>query len=413
VNQEAPARQAASFFAAFHFRDFRLLWGGLTISNLGTWMQFTAMGYFISHAAGSPQRAALDLGILGAARAVPVLVLSPIAGVVADTFPRRRVLLSANAVMVLEALALALLALAHALSIGWVIGLQAVNAAAQAFDSPTRQSWLPLLVDRPTMGNAIGLNSVALNLPAIVGPVLAAQLIAHDGLALAFFVNAIATCAVLIAVGLMRRSPPGTARREPLLVSIRYGVVFLRDHPVLRWIVLAFLLTALLVRPYSHLIPAFTVNLLHADVRGLGWAVAASGFGGFCGSLATAYFGARRNRVHIWLSAGLVMSGGVALLGLAPTLVLSLPILFVIGLGTLTFLGATQTLLQMLSPDEVRGRAVSVYTMIVFGFIPLGTLLVGALASVAGLRFSFVLAGALSVLVFLLIWLRRPVVRTA
>ncbi|HTJ27664.1 MAG TPA: MFS transporter [Candidatus Limnocylindria bacterium] len=408
-----PTPQAASLFAAFRFRDFRLLWGGLTVSNLGTWMQFTAMGYFISHAAGSPHRAALELGVLGAARAVPVLLLSPIAGVVADTVSRRRVLIAANVVLVLEALALACLAASHALSIGWLIALQAVNAAAQAFDSPTRQSWLPLLVDRPTMGNAIGLNSVALNAPAIAGPLLAAQLIEHDGLALAFFVNALATCVVMVAIGLMRRSPPREARRESLLVSIRCGIAFLRDHPVLRWIVLAFFVTALLVRPYSHLIPAFAINLLHADARGLGWAVAASGVGGLCGSVATAYFGARRRRARIWLSAGLVMSGGVALLGLVPTLAFSLPLLFVIGFGTLTFLGATQTLLQMLSPDELRGRAISVYTMIVFGFIPLGSLVVGALAASAGLRGAFSLAGTLCMLLFLVIWLRRPIVRTA
>jgi MFS family permease len=413
VHPVVPAPRAASLFAAFRFRDFRLLWGGLTVSNLGTWMQFTAMGYFVSHAAGSPHRAALQLGILGAARAVPVLLLSPIAGVVADTVSRRRVLIVTNTVLALEALALALLAASHALAFAWLVALQAVSAAAQAFDSPTRQSWLPLLVDRPTMGNAIGLNSVALNAPAIAGPLLAAQLISHNGLAVAFLVNAVATCAVLIAVAAMRHAPPFATRREPLLVSIRYGIVFLYEHPVLRWIVLTFFVTALLVRPYSHLIPAFVVNLLHADARGLGWAVAASGAGGLCGAFVTAYFGSRNSRARIWLSAGLVMSGGVALLGFAPTLMLTLPLLFVIGVGTLMFLGATQTLVQMLSPDELRGRAISVYTMIVFGFIPLGSLIVGVLAAWAGLRGAFTIAGLLCLVLFVLVWFTRPIVRAA
>lgn len=389
-----------------------MLWGGLVISNLGTWMQFTAMGYFITHAAASPHRAVLDLGFLGAARAVPVLLLSPIAGVVADTVPRRRVLLAANVVMTLEALALALIAGSHRLTIAWLIALQAVNAAAQAFDSPTRQSWIPLLVDRPSMGNAIGLNSVALNAPAIIGPVLAGQLIAHDGLAISFSVNALATLAVIIAVSLMQSSPKRTTPDEPMLVSIRYGIAFLWGHPVLRWIILAFLVSALLDRPYSHLIPAFAVNLLHADARGLGWAIAASGAGGLCGSLATAYFGTWQRRSLVWLTAGLVMSGGIVVLGFTQTLALSLPILFIIGFGTVAFLGAAQTLVQMLSPEEVRGRAVSVYTMIVFGFIPLGSLLVGAIASFAGLRWAFVLVGALCLMLFLAIWLLRPNVRT-
>lgn len=400
-------------FAAFRFRDFRMLWGGLIISNLGTWMQFTAMGYFITHAAGSPHRAVLDLGLLGAARAVPVLVLSPIAGVVADTVPRRRVLLTANVVMTFEALALALLAGSHHLSIPSLIGLQTVNAAAQAFDSPARQSWIPLLVDRPLMGNAIGLNSVALNAPAIVGPVFAGQLIAHNGLAIAFYVNALATLSVIIAVSLMQRSGCVVVRRESILVSIRYGIRFLRGHPILRWIMLAFLVSALLDRPYSHLIPSFSVNLLHADARGLGWTIAASGAGGFCGSLATAYSGAWERRSLIWLIAGLVMSGGIVVLGLTPTLALALPVLFIIGFGTVTFLGTAQTLVQMLSPEEVRGRAVSVYTMIVFGFIPLGSLLVGAIASFAGLRSAFVLVGGLCLVLFLAVWLWRPAIRAA
>ena len=399
-------------FAAFRHRDFRMLWGGLVVSNLGMWMQFTAMGYFITHAAGGSHRAVLDLGLLGAARAVPVLLLSPIAGVVADTVPRRRVLLAANGVMALEALALALLAGSHRLSIPWLFALQIIDAAAQAFDSPTRQSWIPLLVDRPLMGNAIGLNSVALNAPAIVGPVLAGQLIAHDGLAIAFSVNALATLSVIVAVSLMRRSSKTTARREPMLVSIRYGIGFLRRHPVLRWIMLTFLVSALLDRPYSHLIPAFSVNLLHADARGLGWTIAASGVGGLCGSLATAYFGTWQRRSLVWLASGLVMSGGIVVLGLTPTLALSLPVLFIIGFGTVAFLGTAQTLVQILSPDEVRGRAVSVYTMIVFGFIPLGSLLVGTIASFAGLRSAFVLVGGLCVVLFLAVWIWRPIIRT-
>ena len=151
----------ASILTALRYRDFRLLWLGLLISNLGTWMQFTAMGYFVARMAGTPHRAALYLGIIGAARAVPVFLFSPVAGVVADTWPRRRVLLAANVVMSLCALALAVLASAKFLNLAWLVVISSVNACAQSFDSPARQSWVPLLVDRAYVGNAIGLNSVA------------------------------------------------------------------------------------------------------------------------------------------------------------------------------------------------------------------------------------------------------------
>jgi MFS family permease len=402
----------ASILTALRYRDFRLLWLGLLISNLGTWMQFTAMGFFVARMAGSPHQAALDLGVLGAARAIPVLLLSPLAGVVADQLPRRRVLFVTNTTMALAALLLALLATAHRLEMVGLVLLSALSSAAMGFDSPTRQSWVPLLVDREYVGNAVGLNSVAFNAPAVIGPALAGLLIVWIGVAGAFYFNAAATLAVVAAVMMMRPSPPSAARSQPTLHAMGHGIAFIASHPALRWIVLAQLVTALLTRPYSQLIPALAVNVLHADARGLGWAVSAIGVGGFGGALVTAYFAQRERRSVLWLQSGLLMSAGVLALGFVPTLALTLPVLFAIGVGTLASLGATNTLIQMLSPEDVRGRALSIYTMIAIGVVPLGALLDGAIAAVIGLRLTFVLAGALCAALFLAIWFVRPAVRT-
>ena len=160
------------------------------------------------------------------------------------------------------------------------------------------------------------------------------------------------------------------------------------------------------------LVPALAVNLLHAGARGLGWAVSAIGIGGLSGALVVAYFAQRERRSLLWLYSGLVMSVGVTVLGFVPTLALALPVLFAVGLGTLTALGATNTLIQTLSPDEVRGRALSIYTMIAIGVVPLGALVDGAIASVIGLREAFVLAGTVCVALFGLIWIFRPAVRS-
>jgi MFS family permease len=397
---------------ALRYRDFRLLWIGLSISNLGTWMQFTAMGYFVAEMAGTPHQAALDLGFLGAARAVPVLLLSPLAGVVADTLPRRRVLMATNATMALAALLLALLATSHRLEMVGLVLISALNSAANAFDSPTRQSWVPLLVDRRYVGNAVGLNSVAFNAPAVLGPAIAGGLIIWVGVAGSFYVNAVLTLAVIAAVILMKPSPPSQRQPEPLFHSMRQGIVFIARHPILRWIVLAFFVTALFTRPYSQLVPAFVVNVLHAGAHGLGLAVSAIGAGGFGGALVTAYFAQRERRSRLWLQAGLAMSCGVLLLGIVPTLALALPLLFAIGVGTMTLLGATNTLIQTLAPDDVRGRALAVYTMIAIGVVPAGSLLDGAIAAALGVYAMFVLAGALCAAVFLAIWAFRPLVRT-
>jgi MFS family permease len=401
-----------NIFAALRYRDYRLLWIGLLVSNLGTWMQFTAMGFFVARMAGSAHQAALDLGILGASRAIPVLLLSPIAGVVADRLPRRRVLFVTNTTMALAALILALLATAHALNLIGLVLISALNSGANGFDAPTRQSWVPLLVDRRYIGNAVGLNSIAFNAPAVIGPAFAGLLIVWIGVAGAFYFNAGATLAVVVAVILMKPSPPPAQRAEPTWHAMKQGLTFIVRHPALRWIVLAQFVTAILTRPYSQLIPAFAVNVLHAGPRGLGWAVSAIGIGGFGGALLTAYFAQRERRSRLWLQAGVLMSAGVLALAFVPSLRLAVCVLFVIGVGTMAMMGATSTLIQILSPDDVRGRALSIYTMIAIGVMPLGSLVDGAIGSIIGLRETFALAGALCVALFLAIWIFAPIVRT-
>ena len=375
-------------------------------------MQFTAMGYLVAQIAGSPHRAALDLGILGAARAVPVLLLSPVAGVVADTFPRRRVLVTANVVMSCAALALAVLSTLHRLDLTLLVVISSVNAAANAFDSPVRQSWVPMLVERAYVGNAIGLNSIAFNAPSVVGPAIAGILIVWVGVAGSFYVNAATTLAVVAALTLMASSPPTGARREPMLESIRYGIAFIANHKILRWIVGVFVVTALFARPYAQLIPAFIVNTLRGGPQALGWAVAAAGIGGFAGALVTAYFAQSERRSNLWAYSGIVMSGGVFALGFIRSIPLALPALFAIGLGTLSFLGATNTLIQTLSPDHVRGRAISVYTMIAIGVVPGGSLVLGAVASVVGLHAAFLGAGALCVVLIAVVYAANRLIRT-
>ena len=404
-----PSRR--SIFEALRYRDFRLLWLGLLISNLGTWMQFTAMGFFVARMAGSQHQAALDLGIIGAARAIPVLLLSPLAGVLADRLPRRRVLFVTNVTMAAAALALAILATAHRLEMLGLVAISAVSSAAMAFDSPTRQSWVPQLVDREYVGNAVGLNSVAFNAPAVIGPALAGLAIVWIGVAGAFYFNAAATLAVVVAVALMNPSPPAATYRESTLLAMRQGIVFIARHPALRWIILAQLVTSLLTRPYSQLVPALAVNVLHAGARGLGWAVSAIGIGGLGGALVTAYFAQRERRSALWVQSSLIMSLGVLALGFVPALATALGVLFAIGVGTLASLGATNTLIQMLSPDEVRGRALSIYTMIAIGVVPLGALVDGAVASAIGLRETFALAGAICTALLIAIWFLRPAVR--
>jgi len=412
IERTLPRKQV-TLFSSLQFHDFRLLWIGLLISNLGSWMQLTATGYFIAKLAGNPHTASLYLGFQGLGRAIPVLLLSPLAGLVADTLPRRRVLYWTNTTMSLLALLLAVLTSMGRMNIVGLILINAANAAAMSFDSPARQSWVPLMVPREYIGNAIGLNSVAFNAPAVIGPAVAGILIASIGIAGSFYVNAVATMAVVVALFFMRPALPTTSTRdEPFLKSLAQGLRFLLGHRILGAVIAVFIVTALLVRPYSTLLPAFVVNTLHGNARALGVAIAATGIGGFAGALLTAYLGARERRGLIWAASAAIMSLGVLALGFIWNVLLALPVLFVIGTATMTFLGASNTLIQTLSPEDVRGRAVSVYTMVALGVVPGGALIVGGLGSATGLHEAFAIVGAVCALVTMWLWIARPAIAT-
>jgi len=410
--ERRPAHEQIGLFSSLKFHDFRLLWLGLMISNLGSWMQLTATGYFIAKLAGNPHTAALYLGFQGLGRAIPVLLLSPLAGLIADTLPRRRILYVTNTFMALLALVLAVFTTLGWMNIWGLIAINGLNAAAMAFDSPARQSWVPIMVPREYVGNAIGLNSVAFNAPAVVGPAVAGLSIAAIGIAGSFYVNAVATMAVVVALFFMSPAPPSTRTHEPALRSIATGLRFLYHHPVLRSILAIYVISAVLLRPYSILLPAFIVNTLHYDAGELGFAIAATGVGGFAGAMLTAYFGARERRGVIWAASIAVMAVGILALGFVWNLWVALPVLFAIGTGTMTFMGASNTLIQTLSPDEVRGRAISVYSMVALGIVPGGALVLGGLASAIGLHAAFLIAGTICAAIAAAAWFSKPILRT-
>jgi MFS family permease len=285
-----------------------------------------------------------------------------------------------------------------------------VNAATQSFDAPARQSWVPLMVPREFVGGAIGLNSIAFNAPSVVGPPLAGLLIAGIGVAPCFLANAVLTLAVVLALVFMKSAPPSSRRRGNVIAAILDGVRFLFAHPVLRWIVLMLVVTSLTIRPYNFLLPAYAVHVVHTDAKGLGWLMAASGIGAIAGAFFTAATGGRR-RGTIWAISAALAALGVAGLGLTDHFGVAAAALTVTGLATLSFIGSSNILLQTLSPDDMRGRAISVYSMILLGFVPLGSLLIGSLATLLTLRWTFVVGGGVSLLFALWVGLTQPQVR--
>jgi MFS family permease len=394
VAEEDAPPQRPPFLAAFRFRDFRLLWFGLSISSLGTWVQFTGLGYEVVHIAPNPHLGALYLGLIGASRAIPVLLLSPIAGVVADRLPRRAVLMTTNALTALLAFALAVLIASGHATIGWLMLLSGLAAGTQSFDTPARQSWVPGLVPRELVSNAIGLNSIAFNGPAVIGPPIAGLFIAASGVAFCMFANAVATLAVVAALIVMKPAPPSSSGRTSMFAAIGAGLRFLFGHPVLRWVVLELIVVSLFVRPYNFLMPAYAAHVLYTDAHGLGALLAANGVGAILGAVTTAALVPARRSV-LWTGAAIVMGGGAIALGLVPQIGFAFAVLAVMGLTTMIFINASNILMQTLSPDDMRGRSISVYSMILLGLVPAGSLLLGAIAAQLDLREAFIIGGAI------------------
>lgn len=402
--------QRIGFLSPFSFHDYRLLWSGLFVSNIGTWMQTTTLGYLVVKLAASPELATLYVGVLGACSAIPVLLLSPFAGVVADRFPRRRVLLITNVSSSLIALTLALLSTFRTLSLWEIFLLAGARAAAQSFDAPARQSWVPLLVPRELVGNAIGLNSIAFNGPAVLAPPLAGFLILSIGIEASFYVNACTALAVVLALLFMEPTPPSSTTREPAFKSMHAGITFLLTHPVLRSVLLLLLVVCLLIRPYVQLLPAYAAHSVNVDATGLGVLLAASGVGAIGGAMVTAVVGSHR-RGTIWFISAVLVSAATMLLGLTHSYTLAIPILILIGMGVFSFMGSSNVLLQTLAPNDMRGRVISVFSMIALGIVPFGSLLLGSTATLIGLSSTLVVGGAISLVLACFIWVGNTALR--
>ena len=397
TSEERLPKRRSQLLGPFGFRDFRLLWSGLLISNFGTWLQFTALGYLVVRMAPDPAHGVLNAGLLGAAQSIPALLLSPLAGVIADRAPRRRVLLCTNAIVSLSAFALFVCTATGFEPLWALLLLDAVRVGAMAFDAPARQSWVSLLVPRRFIGNAIGLNSIAFNAPSVIAPPIAGLMILGIGIWATFLINAIATLAVVAALIFMKPVPPSSVVREPMLVAMRAGLLSLLSHPALRGVVMLLLVISLLVRPYNALMPAYAAHVVGVDARGLGIMLASGGIGAILGSLATAIVGARR-RAAIWIGSALLMGLADLTLGMTRSLGFALLALFVMGMASLSFAGSTNVLIQTLSSDEMRGRAMSVFSMTIMGLVPAGSLALGVVASRVGLPITFVGTGTIALI---------------
>ncbi|MFZ3216216.1 MAG: MFS transporter [Candidatus Acidiferrales bacterium] len=379
-----PVKKGGISYAwrALRHRNFRLYFGGQSISLMGTWMTRLATSWLVYRLTGS----AFLLGVVGFAGQIPTFLLAPFAGVWVDRLNRRHVLLVTQFLAMLQSFALAALTLAHHINIHEIIWLSAMQGTINAFDMPGRQAFLVEMVgDKQDLGNAIALNSSMVNMARLVGPSLAGVIIAVSGEGYCFLIDGISYLAVIASLFAMRLTPAVVKRTaDSVLVQLKEGWTYVSGFAPIRTILLLFATVSLMGWPFTVLMPIFAGTILHGGPHTLGFLIGAVGVGALVSALSLAV---RKTVLGLGRMIPLSTAAfGVGLLffGMSRTLWISLLLMLVCGFGLMQQMAASNTIIQTIVEESKRGRVMSFYTVAFVGMAPFGSLLAGALARAIG-----------------------------
>ena len=365
---------------ALRHRNFQLFFSGQLISLIGTWMQSVAQSWLVYRLTGS----SLLLGSVGFAGQIPVFLVAPLGGIVADRQNRHRVVIATQVASMLLAFALAALTLTGTVRVWHIFVLAALLGVVNAFDVPARQSFLVDMVGKEDLMNAIALNSSMFNGARIIGPAIAGILVAKIGEGWCFFANAVSYIAVIAGLLMMTVQPrPRAASGSPLKHLVE-GFRFARHTAPIRAILLLLGLVSLVAMPYTVLMPVFADQILHGGARGLGILMGATGVGALLGALTLA----TRTGVQ-GLGRWVAFSCGgfglfLILFSWSRYFWLSAAMLLPVGFTMMLQMSSSNTLIQAMVPDHLRGRVMALYTMMFMGMAPFGSLFAGAMADRVG-----------------------------
>lgn len=384
---------ATELFRVFRHRNYRLFFVGQLVSLMGTWMQSVAQGWLVYTLTHSP----LLLGLTSFCGQVPVFFVSPFGGTISDRVDRRRMLIVTQSLSMLQAAILAVLTLTHEVRVWHVLVLALSMGLINAFDVPTRQAFTMEMVGRADLRNAIALNSIMFNLARIFGPTAAGFLIAAAGEGVCFALNAFSYGAVLAGLLMMNVVQRTRPIAEHPLRELKAGFVYGWSMRPIRVALLLVAVSSCFGASYLALMPAFARDVLHQGSEGLGFLMASVGAGALCGAYALSRLADRRLTITPIAAAG---SFGVCLIAFAHShaLVLSMLLLLPTAFSLMLLGGSTNTIIQLLSEDRMRGRIVALYAMAFMGMMPWGALILGTLASRWGVGNAVTIGGALVVL---------------
>jgi MFS family permease len=363
--------------------DFRLLWGANVVSTSGTWMQKVAEDWLLITLAGQTL-AAFYVGLDGFLGDLPILLLTLVGGVIADRHDRRLLLIASQVIQLSCAFVLAALVYWNGVHLWHVLALGFVTGVAQAFGGPAYQSLIPSLVPRRELPNAIALNSIQFNLSRVLGPLVAGVALVALGMAMCFFLNGVSFLFVIAALLSIRAStkPTCSTERRPLIEEMRTGVSYVRARPALIALMVLGFVTTFLGLPLQTLLPVIVSHIFHGQAPEYSRMMAFSGAGAVTGALTFAWLSRHSQRMGRRM---LIMQGLFGLIVIAFSfsriLWLSELLLFTGGVCMVIMASSMTSLAQLIAPDDMRGRVMSVYMVAFRGGMPLGNLVAGSLAS--------------------------------
>ncbi len=377
---------------ALRHRNFQLFFSGQLISLIGTWMQSVAQSWLVYRLTGS----ALLLGSVGFASQVPVFLFAPLGGIAADRLNRRHIVIATQAAAMLLAFILAALTLLHQVQVWHVFVLASLLGVVNAFDIPGRQSFLVDMVGKDDLMNAIALNSSMFNGARVIGPAIAGILVAKIGEGWCFFANSVSYIAVIIGLLLMKVHSPARALAVSPLEHMLEGFRFVNRTAPIRALLLLLGLVSLVGMPYVVLMPIFADKILHGGARGLGILMGATGVGALLGALTLAFRSGVKGlaRWVAWCSAG--FGASLVVFSLSHRFWVSVILLLPVGYTIMLQMASSNTLIQVMVPDALRGRVMAVYSMMFMGMAPIGALLGGALAERLGAQMTVAIGGLAS-----------------
>lgn len=398
---------------ALRSRNYRLFFFGQGVSLVGTWMQRMALLWLVGSLYSDPHEAALWLGIVAFSGQIPGLVVTPLAGVLADRWNRHRTLLGTQTVMMVQALVLAALTLGGHITITEIILLALWLGTANAVDIPTRQAFVIEMVDSPDdLSNAIALNSSIVNAGRLVGPALGGLLVAVFSPGICFAVNGVSFLAVIVALLAMRLMPAaGRARRQRALHDLAEGLRYAFSSPPIRSLLLLLSLVSLAGLPYNSLLPVFVKHVLGSGARSFGLLMAGVGVGALIGALYLASRSSARGLGRVIAAAPALLGAALVAFALSRRLWLSLALAPLLGLGQMLLMAAGNTVLQTIVDDDKRGRVMSLYALAFMGMMPLGNLVAGAVASRVGAPLTVAVGGGVCLAGAALFASRLPALR--